>query len=397
MIRKPHQHSRGVTLVEMLLVVVILGVATIYSMTFIRAKQRENEIKNTAQQLKNILQLAQEYHSRFDVWPDSAESLQQNMGVNALDFCTSWPGTGSSVCPNNAIIEITPETSSNQIKQQVGSEYGILNTISEDDRLVANFKVSLTLTAPGNNVQTYQNLVKSIAYYLPTSLVSDNATKITLYTSARILLQPPEYTYGYITHSGFGRTNGTIPLAEQCHKYQDSSGKYIEMEKHAHIAMMYGVTDNKRWWDNKGLFGLFGKEQKDAQLVLYLQSQASDCTKRGDCYINFSDGSTITNSSNFDWKRQWIWDKSDDNILTAESQSNRKSTGRYIVFYYLSMCLPSKMWQASADDGFGATLFKPSQRAGAKLILNDYGVGQCGGGGWMCASNNGNIYDMLNL
>ena len=131
MIRKPHQHSRGVTLVEMLLVVVILGVATIYSMTFIRAKQRENEIKNTAQQLKNILQLAQEYHSRFDVWPDSAESLQQNMGVNALDFCTSWPGTGSSVCPNNAIIEITPETSSNQIKQQVGSEYGILNTTGQ--------------------------------------------------------------------------------------------------------------------------------------------------------------------------------------------------------------------------------------------------------------------------
>lgn len=377
--------QHGFTLIEMLLVVIILGIATLYSMSFIREKQRQNDIKNTAQQMKNIIQLALEYHSRYDEWPADANELNTNLGVENSDFCTVWPGSGNSACPNNTIITVAPvkDVVENPDPEQLVYDGGRSNKTKTDyeERLYANFTVSLTLPSQLRNPDA---IIRSIANYLPSAVVSGNS--VMLYTSARISMPQPINTYGYITHAGIAKTNGSaLPVAEKCYQYKDASNNLISMEKHVFLAMTYGVTDYKRWYS-----GLLKRNENTRRYFTFLKANTPNCGAQGDCSVSFDDANS-SDSGKLNWE------------LYAKD-SKRVNTSPQTGFYYLSLCVPYKMWQTAANVQALQYVFQPTQVAGYNLVQSN---GQCNGA-WTSnnagvSSNNcnlglgKNLYDALGL
>lgn len=391
-----YQSKQGFTLIEMMLVVTVLGIGTLYSMSFIRDKQRENEIRNTVQQIQNVLQLGLEYHSRFDEWPADPAALIENMGVDPLVFCTSWPGTGLAItpnpCPSQAAIQIAPikvpvQNLSESLEGAPITFPDNFDKPTERDNineLYANFSVMLTLPDKLPHIDT---TIRSIQYYLPSAQIV-GTNQIQMFTSARISLPQTPNTYGYITHAGFGKTSANLPVAYQCYQYDNFAGELETMEKHVFLAVMYGLTDYKEWFAKDGLIDVI-RDQYSAQNVMFLNSSASNCSKQGNCTITFQDASKVIKQedSTINLDIEYL-----NRIMDISPQSGDGLPSA--VYYYLSLCVPYKMWQASTGKNFGRVL-KPGQYWGAKTVQDN---GQCQDSwGQNCGLQGDNLYSILGL
>lgn len=358
---------QGLTLIEMMLVMVVIGVAVLYSMNFIRDKQRQNSIRSTAEQMNNILQAGIEYHSRYDVWPTGIQDLINNFGLNSLDFCTSWPGNGypskdgspkptsNAACASNAVIGVNP------IAKPLGNNADTLNPL-----MYTSFSVSLAL----GEVRDVDQLIHSIAYYLPSATIDLNNNLITIYTTTEIAIQQQPYTYGYITNAGISQNGKNAPnlrVANECYLYEENvDGTRNPMEKHVFLGMFYGLTDYKRWYEKEHGWNVFRKnKQINYDRIIYIQGRPNNCgANQENCTVTFYDKSTV-NQKKVDWN---LWDKD------LESPS--------LSFYYVNLCVPYRNWQASADAGIfsGMTNFSQIRSKGLIQGVN----GQCSGS-WTCA------------
>jgi len=398
----------------MMLVILIISTATVYSLGFIREKQQQNEIRHTAQQMENILQAGIQFHSRYDMWPEQNGSLSVNdlvnhFGMQPQDFCTIWPGTDRNICAGRSYIQYNPIKTAAAL---LDSTYQIIQN-SNDERLFANFKVTLVLPIRVRNVE---NIAKMIAYYLPSSQVSkqDKSYVINIYTSARIALPPPMYTYGYITHSGLNKVNSSadsIPVADKCYEYnldpvygtwmykegyELAAKQLVAMEKHVFPAFVSGMTDYKAWFVGSGL--RFWKDDDTGSATYYTQLNSSGCStddyNNGKCKIIFNDGSTLPANQKISWTKD---DKDCWTNTASELCGGMQSPPNY--YYYVSMCVPFQMWQANYTEVDWWQGSPPSQEQGYELVgsngqCNNSWVSQVGGG---ITTNNCNLSQGVNL
>ena len=348
--------TRGFSLIELMLVIVVIGLGSIYTVNFIKSKQRQAAIESTVQKLKNMLQLAQIYHSRYDQWPSSTQDFVTYFGISELDFCTQWLGNGDDpvtgekmkACPNRAIIGFLPPADYSGITPSRDQPI-----TANDPRLYPTFYVLLNLPA--------ETLAQEVASNLPSADLI-NSTLIRASTTARLALpQAADYMYGYLMSGGLATDGERITFPGNCLDISTSSGTHHTMEKHIFFAFKQGLTDFYKKLDYKWIIFKDPKYR-----VLYsgttTEYQAgspptSVRLKSADCYGS-KGGSSISTCG-------------------GETTTNKK-TSRYVVGYYLTLCVPYKQWQVAFDSpsSWYESLFLYAQRnSQTGEFMEDYG--QC--------------------
>ncbi len=323
--------SKGFSLIELMLVIVVIGMGSLYTLNFIKSKQKEIAIQNTVQKMKDMLQIAQVYHSRYDQWPESREDFVKYFGLSESDFCTQWlgdgkdPATGDAVsaCRNRAVIGFLPLAGSVGIAPDKTQDIA-----ANDPRIYPTFYAMLSLPT--------DELAQDIAAGLPSSDLA-GPRLIRASTTARIALPPAEYIYGYVMSGGMVTDGDKVTFPGDCLGNLASVSDAHPMEKHIFFAFKQGLTDfyKKLDWKTKWVF--FPVHDPKYRVIYSgttVDDQQADpptsvTLKSADCF-----GST----------------KSSGSSTCGGSSTDNQKTSSSVVAYYLSLCTPYKQWQVAFDD-----------------------------------------------
>ena len=172
------QSVKGLTLLEILLGIVLMGIMTLYTVEVLKKRTALRAVKDTVSQLQALLQYGVRYHAREDEWPLNMQQLMQTGVITDLDLCSPWFGSGqdpvtsyrSPICSKKAIYYVDPNP-----RGTVRAKY---------------FGVSLQLPTAKE--------AQRVAGLLPSAVINNSRT-VTAYVSA--LVQPVN-DKGWLTSAG---------------------------------------------------------------------------------------------------------------------------------------------------------------------------------------------------
>lgn len=97
----------GFTLVEMMIVIIVLAVISLYVITLSRDTAEKQSINRTLVDIKNWQEAAMFFYSQNKKWPDSMQDLTDNGYFPEEARCSPWHGNQNtiSICPKKAIYE----------------------------------------------------------------------------------------------------------------------------------------------------------------------------------------------------------------------------------------------------------------------------------------------------
>lgn len=89
------KNNKGVTLIEMLLVIVLLSVLVIYGLQTLQDYNTQQNIKKSREQIQLLLNGARAYYNDHLQWPSSLQDLVNGRYVDASVICSPWPKPAS--------------------------------------------------------------------------------------------------------------------------------------------------------------------------------------------------------------------------------------------------------------------------------------------------------------
>lgn len=144
-------YFHGVTLLEILLATIIIGILVVSIIAFLQNFSQSTIIKHTQQRMRHIADLAILYHLHHDAWPNTFQDLETAGLISPIEQCSPWLGESTeSPCKESKHVAFTIATSNNQ------------------------FLVKLTLDDPlklekiANNLANSQIEDKTLTIYTPT-------------------------------------------------------------------------------------------------------------------------------------------------------------------------------------------------------------------------------------
>ena len=110
MITKTQQNTRGFTLIEMLLVLVIISAIILMSVGYLQQRTLATRVDRTATQMQQILNAAMSYYVVNGSWPPSLACLQGQGGTNCAGTVVYLPPT--MISPFGETYTVLPSASS---------------------------------------------------------------------------------------------------------------------------------------------------------------------------------------------------------------------------------------------------------------------------------------------
>ena len=164
------QKSRGLTLIEMMLVIIVFAAAALAALKIIKSRAATQMVNTVMAQMQNTSQAVLTYYLvnnakkgnansyTADSWPTTSTTpsdisiLAQEGYLSNATLCTPFPAAGSTSCPNGAAIEgqalssdqyyqLVLQTNSASMAMAIASK--LPNTTADGD------VITMTLTPPG--------------------------------------------------------------------------------------------------------------------------------------------------------------------------------------------------------------------------------------------------------
>ena len=165
---------RGISLIELILVIIVIGIAAVSMAGFVKAQQRARNVDTSVLQMTRILQAATAYHIRnHNRWPTQVGALIENDYLDSTELCSNWtssvndPGCADKISYQLILPENDPEANYIMVSLTLPRESSAKDLVIE---MPSAWREGKTIYAyapsPGpDKVNSSGLLIKDIAYY----------------------------------------------------------------------------------------------------------------------------------------------------------------------------------------------------------------------------------------
>lgn len=319
----------GFSLIEIMLVIAILAVITMYFVSGMQKRQQRTAVDTTVKSIQTLLQAGNDYYNTHKEWPTTWNNFfSVDQAKSNMDFCSPYVGDckdsqgnklASCPCPNKAVYYVTPYTSPYTAQT---SSY-----------------MSISIKLPDRNI------AQQVVNRLPSAILDSNNI-VTAYTYG-IPRPPKPPERGWLVSAGVKDNEDNLSLPNCPPGYE---GHFIPGLQHYTTDKGYDID-------------------VDLELVclLFTGCIPVPIPKGSDVYFNILLSPKELSKNNDD---KWEATVAHGNYVIEASSKNKK-----LFMYYLTFCLPNGAWLDTSDDTSASYAQCPSKNESNDSNWEEYNTG----------------------